>query len=123
MNAFFGAFTKARLQTIAAMDAMRFHADPNTVFVDVRNHNEISATGTILGAIRAPLPEFASHAHPGGGGSLPSAQSGKRIVLICASGMRSQTAGRQLVGLGYTEVINISGGFGQWAAAGGPVER
>jgi rhodanese-related sulfurtransferase len=123
MNAFFGTSTKARLQTAAPSEAIGFFNDPNTVFVDVRGHGEIAATGTIKGAIRAPLPEFASHAQPGGGGSLPPVDAGKRIVLICASGMRSQTAGRQLIGLGYAEVVNVSGGFGRWAAAGGPVER
>lgn len=109
-------------QNIAATSAVQLHSDPDTVFVDVRGAAEIAQTGTIRGAIRAPLPEFAQHADASGEGSLPAATSGKTIVLVCASGMRSSAAAQQLVQLGYPEVANVTGGIGQWKAANGPME-
>lgn len=107
---------------MAAATAVQFHGDADTVFVDVRGVAEIAQTGTIRGAIRAPLPEFTEHADPSGKSSLPAADSGTTIIMVCASGARSAAAAHQLVGLGYENVANISGGIGQWHKADGPME-
>ncbi len=112
-----------KLETISGPSAVQFHGDADTVFVDVRSHGEVSASGTIKGAIVAPLNEFANHARADGGGSLPASNAGKRIILVCASGARSGAAGMQLVRMGYESVANLSGGLGAWARAGGPIAR
>lgn len=51
----------AQVETISGPSAVQFHNDADTVFVDVRGHGEIQTSGTVKGAIVAPLPEFASH--------------------------------------------------------------
>jgi len=112
-----------KMQTISAASAVRFHGDPDSVFVDVRGPGEISMSGTVAGALVAPLPEFARHARPDGSGTLPAASSGKRIILVCASGARSGVAAQRLVGLGYTDVANLCGGIIAWKQAGGPLGR
>ncbi len=112
-----------RLENISASSAVQFHGDEDTVFVDVRGHGEISMSGTIKGAIVAPLQEFARHANPDGTGTLPAADAGKRIILVCASGARSGAAGQQLVRMGYDNVANLAGGIGAWHRAGGPMSR
>jgi len=113
----------ALMQTISASSALQFHDDKDTVFVDVRGHGEISMSGTIAGALVAPLPEFANHARPQGGGTLPAASTDKRIILVCASGARSGVAGQQLIRMGYQNVANLRGGIAAWKQAGGPVGR
>lgn len=113
----------AQVETISGTSAVKFHLDPDTVFVDVRGHGEVQMSGTVQGAVVAPLPEFANHARPEGGGSLPAADAGKRIILICASGARSGVAAQQLIRMGYQNVANLRGGIGAWAQAGGPVAR
>ena len=45
------------------------------------------------------------------------------IVLYCRTGPMSQRAARDLVGLGYTNVYNLVGGFTAWVEAGLPLER
>ena len=118
-----GPSTGTRVETISGDSAVKFFGDDDTVFVDVRGLGEISYSGTIKGALRAPLPEFMRHAKPDGSGSLPSADSGKRIIVVCASGARSGAACQQLVSMGYTNVANLRGGIGAWAHAGGAMER
>lgn len=128
----FGSFTAmfsggnsggVQVEIISGTSAVQFHGDPDTVFVDVRGQGEIRMSGTVKGAIVAPLHEFANHARPEGGGSLPSVEANKRIILVCASGARSGVAAKQLVKMGYTQVANLRGGIGAWMQAGGPVER
>jgi rhodanese-related sulfurtransferase len=113
----------AAFETLSPADAVRLHGRPDTVFVDVRGADEIARSGTIKGALRAPLPGLANFAKPEGGGLLPAAGDGRAIVLVCASGMRSAAAARQLAELGYNKLFNLQGGFAQWVAAGGPAER
>lgn len=113
----------AAFENVEARQIVDWHGKDGVVFVDVRSAGEIAQSGTIKGAVRAPLPGFANFAKPDGSGALPAADSGKAVVLVCASGARSSAAAGQLADMGYERVYNILGGFGAWMHAGGAVER
>lgn len=115
--------TAPKFETIGGEEAVRLHARKDSVFVDVRGADEIARSGTVAGAVRAPLPGFANFAKPDGSGALPAVGSGKPIVLVCASGNRSGAAAQMLADLGYSDVYNLRGGFSAFASAGGPVVR
>ncbi|MGE0159753.1 MAG: rhodanese-like domain-containing protein [Gemmatimonadales bacterium] len=51
---------------------------------------------------------------------LPADKNAK-IVLYCRTGPMSTRAARDLVGLGYTNVYNLVGGFTAWVEAGLPL--
>ncbi len=121
MSMFSGA--NASFENISAGSAVQFHNDKDTIFVDVRSHGEVQMSGTVKGAIIAPLNELSTHARPDGSGSFPAANENKRIILVCASGARSGVAARQLTSMGYENVANLSGGIGAWHRAGGAMDR
>ncbi len=83
-------------------------ANESLLILDVRSSQEY-ATGHIVGSQLLPLPELRQHSQ-----TLPKNQP---IVCVCRSGMRSKTACKQLAKLGFTDLINLSGGMIRWGQA------
>ena len=82
--------------------------EPMPTLVDVREQHEL-IHGMITDAISIPMQEFATQLHQLG------ENHGQAIVLICRSGKRSEHVGQYLEKLGFTDVINLSGGMNGWA--------
>jgi len=96
-----------------AQIAARVAAGEVTV-IDVRN-NEEWESGHIPGAkhiMLGYLPERASE--------IPT---DKPVLVQCRAGARSAIGASILQAKGLPNVMNLSGGFGDWVAAGLPVER
>jgi addiction module HigA family antidote len=79
------------------------------LLVDVRETSEYDLEH-IAGALLLPLSSFDPEVFP----SLP----GKKIVLHCAVGKRSEAAGKMLLNEGHADVIHMTGGMDAWKAAG-----
>ena len=76
------------------------------VLVDVREPQE-HATGVIPQAALLPLAQVSRNAIPN--------VSGKKLVMQCRSGARSQKAALMLKQAGFTNVSNLAGGILAWA--------
>jgi glyoxylase-like metal-dependent hydrolase (beta-lactamase superfamily II)/rhodanese-related sulfurtransferase len=83
--------------------------------VDVRRPTEFG-NGHVPRALNAPLATLDRDA-----GELPF-EKDKPTVVICAGGYRSSAAASLLEKLGFTNLLNVSGGTGAWVNAGFPVE-
>lgn len=79
------------------------------LLVDVRETSEFDKEH-IPGALLLPLSAFDPELFP----SIP----GKRVVLHCAVGKRSETAGKMLLNEGYKDIIHMEGGLEEWKKAG-----
>jgi rhodanese-related sulfurtransferase len=109
------------VERIDAEDAKALLDDSEAVIVDVREPAELMATGKVPGSINIPLAEFLANADPDSPDHEEVLQPDKTIILYCASGKRSEFAGKKLLELGYREVFNL-GGLKDWEAAGLPVD-
>jgi hydroxyacylglutathione hydrolase len=82
--------------------------------IDVRGAAEWEA-GHLPGVPNIPLGFLADHVH-----ELPA---DRPVVVQCQAGGRSAIAASVLKSRGVADVINLTGGFAAWQAAGFPVER
>ena len=85
-----------------------------TLFVDVRETDEFAA-GHIPQTVNMPLSELGFH--------LKELQASRQIYVSCLGGVRSAAAAKTLIYLGIEAVVNVSGGFRAWSAAGYPVTQ
>ena len=81
--------------------------------IDVRGQSEWEA-GHIPGARHLFLGDLMDRAR-----SLPH---DRPLVVVCQGGTRSAIAASLLHSLGYSNVLNFSGGLAEWQGAGLPVE-
>jgi hydroxyacylglutathione hydrolase len=82
--------------------------------IDVRGRNEWDA-GHIKGAMHLPLAELPDRLH-----EIPANQP---IAVHCQGGSRSAIAASVLEAAGHRDVVNVTGGFGDWVKGGFPVEN
>ncbi len=102
--------------SVSAAEAVMLMNRDKAVVVDVCETAEF-ANGHIAGAKHAPLGELES--------KLPSVVKNKAtpVVLVCASGARSNRAVSIAKKLGYEHAYSLTGGMGAWRKENLPVEK
>ena len=101
------------LPAVTTADIDDLLEDENVQVVDVRGRGEWSE-GHMPGVPNIPLAQLADRQT-----ELPR---DKRIVLHCQGGGRSAIAASVLQAAGF-DVLNVRGGYDEWAKSGRPVER
>jgi rhodanese-related sulfurtransferase len=91
--------------------------------LDVREPAEWEK-GHIPGAVLAPRGMLEWYADPTTPYAKPELTTKRdaRVIVACASGGRSMLAAETLKQMGYTNVVNMAGGFNEWSKQGFPVE-
>ena len=84
------------------------------VIVDVREIAEF-VQARVPGAALVPMSAFATRYE-----ELPK---DRPLLVMCASGNRSQAAAAHLLRNGWTDVVNVTGGIVAWEKAGLPVSH
>ncbi|GGE16763.1 rhodanese-like domain-containing protein [Aureimonas endophytica] len=112
------AEARAGVTSVTAEEAAAEVGSPDTVFVDVREANEVVKTGTVAGAVHVPRGLLEFQADPSSPSHNPRLDPAKRILLFCASGGRSTLAAKALAEMGYADVASVEGGFPALEKAG-----
>jgi rhodanese-related sulfurtransferase len=94
------------------------------IFLDVREAHELRK-GYVPGAVRIVLDEVPDAGDPDSrfADEQLTAHKDDRIIVYCATGVRSLIGGYQLQKLGYSNVASMAGGIQGWQQAGNPTER
>lgn len=107
-----GQPAEPRVEMVDPHMAQRWIERDEAVLVDVREPQEF-AMEHIAGAESVPLSAFDPARIP--------ANPDKRMLLMCASGVRCGIASQVLLGAGHTIIYRMAGGLMGWKASGGTV--
>lgn len=103
-----------RVKNITASDAFAM-TKKGALFVDVREEGEIERKAFDVPDIMVvPLSRFES-----GFGEIPK---NRRVIVVCRSGNRSETAAALLMNRGYRNVSNLQQGIIGWEREGFPIK-
>lgn len=117
------AEANAQVQTLTPEEAMKSVGDGRTLFVDLREAEELKRDGKVPGAVQAPRGMLEFYIDPGSPYHKPEFASGKKVLFYCASGGRSALACKTAQEMGLTNAAHIGGGFRSWLEKSGPVEK
>ena len=103
-----------RVPSVSPQQAKDLLAEPSmAVLVDVRTAEEYQARH-LEAAENWPYAEIAALDHSD---AMPERFRGKRLLLLCESGLLSAAAAERLRDLGVRDVANVAGGLQTWVAA------
>ena len=115
------AQAKAVVPAISAEETLELMARGDVLVVDVRDGDEVAASGKVAGAINVSRGMIEFRADETTPFHDKAFSKSKTVILYCASGGRSALAGKALLDIGYSDVRNL-GGFKDWSEAGHPTE-
>jgi rhodanese-related sulfurtransferase len=113
---------RAVVPTITAAEAIKLVGSGDALLVDIRDGTEVIASGKAKGAVAVSRGLLEFRADPEAPTHDPAFQPDRTVILYCASGGRAALAGKTLKDFGYKDVRNL-GGFKDWVAGGGEVEK
>ena len=106
------------IKTINANQAYEMVNNNNCNLIDIREINELDATGAVDGAIHIPRGMLEVYLDPNSS-VLQNGQldQNKEFVLFCAGGVRSALAVKSLMEMGYKKISHIDGGFASMSSS------
>jgi rhodanese-related sulfurtransferase len=102
--------------SVTTLEATQLINRQDALMLDVREQAEF-AQSHILNSRLLPLSQLEARA-----GDIDKYKD-KPVIVYCATGNRSSTAVAMLKKRGFSNVLNLSGGFSAWQQAGLPVQK
>jgi rhodanese-related sulfurtransferase len=102
---------------VAPHDATRFIAEEDALLLDVRDPNEVAASGKVKGAINVSRGMLEFRADPEAPTPQPAFRKDRPIIVYCGSGGRAALSCKTLKDMGYPRVMNL-GAFKDACEAG-----
>ena len=102
--------------SVTTLEATQMINRQDALLLDVREQAEF-AQSHVLNARGLPLSQLDARL-----GDIEKFKD-KPVIVYCATGNRSTTAAAALRKHGFTNVVNLSGGFVAWQQAGLPVQK
>ena len=117
---------REQVDVLSPQDAQKkMQETPNVVVVDVREAEDLAATGVVPGAVNIPLGMLPLRADT----ELPESLRDPRlqdrstpVITTCGGGGQAALAAKTLMDMGFTNVSMIDGGTRGWKEAGLPTE-
>ena len=108
------AAARLLIDQISVHEAAQLQRLEAAILIDLRDVRELQRQGTVPDAFHAPRGMLEFWADPDSPYHKPVFRTDKKLVLFCASGLRSALAVRTLQEMGMDNVLDMEGGFTEW---------
>ena len=116
------AAARLLINQISVHEAAELQRLDAAILIDLRDVRELQRMGTVPGAFHAPRGMLEFWVDPDSPYHKPVFRTDKKLVMFCASGLRSALAARTLQDMGMENVLDMDGGFTEWKMQDLPVD-
>ena len=117
------AEAKEQTNSISPADAHDRQQAGDAILIDIRDIRELQRDGRINGAFHAPRGILEFWADPDSPYHKDIFATEGELVLFCASSWRSALAAKTLQDMGFSNIIDLEGGFTAWKIASLPITK
>lgn len=116
------AATRLLIDRVSVHEAAELQRLDAAILIDLRDVRELQKLGTVANSFHAPRGILEFWADPDSPYHKPIFRTDKKLILFCASGLRSALAVRTLQEMGMKNVLDMEGGFTEWRMQDLPVD-
>ena len=116
------AAARLLINQVSVHEAAELQRLDAAILIDLRDVRELQKMGIVPRAFHAPRGMLEFWTDPDSPYHKPVFRTEKKLVLFCASGLRSALAARTLQDMGMDNVLDMEGGFTEWKMQDLPVD-
>ncbi len=116
------AAARLLIDRVSVHEAAELQRLDAAILIDLRDVRELQKLGTVANSFHAPRGMLELWADPDSPYHKPIFRTDKKLILFCASGLRSALAVRTLQEMGMKNVLDMEGGFTEWRMQDLPVD-
>ena len=116
------AAARLLINQVSVHEAAELQRLDAAILIDLRDVRELQKMGIVPRAFHAPRGMLEFWVDPDSPYHKPVFRTDKKLVLFCASGLRSALAASTLQDMGMDNVLDMEGGFTEWKMQDLPVD-